>query len=566
MDKEKELRFYKILENLLNTLSSINGFNREIIRKSAIELCQLFDLTKGSTEFYLSPFHEKNSIGEVITDYNTGEKSRIIVERRIVTPSMTVIKGSLWIREDAPDLPQDEIDKIDMVLRVILSFISRQRLQRVVEQLGFYDDFGYPNLRSFKRYIEQLTEQNNIIGHTAIHFNLKHFTLINQEIGRKGGDLVMHNFFDHITRLVGDNGIVCRVGGDNFVSIFKTEILNDVLDALRGTTVEYSADNSNRILISASVGVYTIPENYDPEASENIMDKITSASHTAKNGGKESVVFFNEQMMQFKKQRMRIQQLFPDALENEEFHVFYQPKIDIQNGSLVGAEALCRWFRDGKVVPPAEFIPVLERNTDICRLDFYMLDHVCQNIRRWLDEGRNVVRISVNLSRKHMIDVDLLQHILEIINRHNVPHEFIEIELTETTTDIEFRDLKRVVSGLQQEGIYTSVDDFGIGYSSLNLIRDIPWNVLKIDRSFLPLDGENADSTRSVMFKSVVSMAKELGLECIAEGVETKKQVEIMLDNNCLIAQGFFFDKPLPLEEFEKRLSHKNYDIDFLKK
>ncbi len=165
-----------------------------------------------------------------------------------------------------------------------------------------------------------------------------------------------------------------------------------------------------------------------------------------------------------------------------------------------------------------------------------------------------------------MIDVDLLQHILEIINRHNVPHEFIEIELTETTTDVEFRDLKRIVSGLQQEGIYTSVDDFGMGYSSLNLIRDIPWNVLKIDRSFLPLDGENADSTRSVMFKSVVSMAKELGLECIAEGVETKKQVEVMLDNDCLIAQGFFFDKPLPLEEFEKRLSHKNYDIDFLKK
>ncbi len=359
MDNEREVKFYKILENLLNTLSDINGFDRDIIRQSAIGICQLFNLSKGKTEFYLSPSHERNGLGEIITDYDTGEKSRVIVERRIVTPSMTVIKGSLWIREDMPDLPQDEIEKIDMVLRVILSFISRQRLQRVVEQLGFYDDFGYPNLRSFHRYIDRLTEQNSIIGNTAIHFNLKHFTLINQEIGRKGGDLVMRNFFNHITELVGDNGIVCRIGGDNFAGLFKTEILSDVLAALRGTTVEYDARNSNRILISASVGVYTIPENYDPDASENIMDKITSASHTAKNGGKESVVFFNEQMMMYKKKRMRIQQLFPDALKNEEFDVFYQPKIDII--SLFHLLILSLYLKE---------IPIYAGSTSICSTTF----------------------------------------------------------------------------------------------------------------------------------------------------------------------------------------------------
>ena len=112
-----------------------------------------------------------------------------------------------------------------------------------------------------------------------------------------------------------------------------------------------------------------------------------------------------------------------------------------------------------------EFIPILEQNTDICQLDFYMLDHVCKDIRRWLDEGRKVVRVSVNLSRKHMMDVDLLEHIISIVDKYRVPHEYIEIELTETTTDVEFRDLKRVVSSLQQQGIYTSVDDFGMGYS-----------------------------------------------------------------------------------------------------
>ncbi|MBP5578737.1 MAG: EAL domain-containing protein, partial [Ruminococcus sp.] len=145
---------------------------------------------------------------------------------------------------------------------------------------------------------------------------------------------------------------------------------------------------------------------------------------------------------------------------------------------------------------------------------------------------------------------------------NNVPHEYIEIELTETTTDVEFRDLKRVVSSLQQKGIYTSVDDFGMGYSSLNLIRDIPWNVLKVDRSFLPMDAEGSESTRSVMFRYVVAMAKDLGLECVAEGVETSSQVKVLRDNNCVFAQGFLFDKPLPLDEFEQRMDKHFYKID----
>ena len=190
-----------------------------------------------------------------------------------------------------------------------------------------------------------------------------------------------------------------------------------------------------------------------------------------------------------------------------------------------------------------------------------MLDHVCRSIRRWLDEGRRVVRVSVNLSRKHMMDIDLLKHIIDIIDNNNVPHKYIEVELTETTTDVEFRDLKRVVSGLQRAGVSTSVDDFGMGYSSLNLIKEVPWNVLKIDRSFLPVEDDDDSSTRSVMFKYVVAMAKELGLECIAEGVETKSQVDVLKDNNCELAQGFFFDKPLPEKEFERRLDVHRYQL-----
>ena len=182
-----------------------------------------------------------------------------------------------------------------------------------------------------------------------------------------------------------------------------------------------------------------------------------------------------------------------------------------------------------------------------------MLDSVCQDLRRWLDAGQPVVRISVNLSRRHLTDPDLFEHILEIVDRHNVPHELIEIELTETTTDVEFKDLKRVVAALQASGISTSVDDFGVGYSSLNLIKQIPWDVLKLDKSILPQEGEDIERGNR-MFAHVIAMAHEIGLICVAEGVETEEQLDIMRQYGCRIAQGFLFDRPMPVDDFEARL------------
>ena len=214
-------------------------------------------------------------------------------------------------------------------------------------------------------------------------------------------------------------------------------------------------------------------------------------------------------------------------------------------------------MHEGRLIPPNEFIPVLERGYDICKLDFYMLEHVCKDIMRWLVQGREIVRVSVNLSRRHMNDPQLFEHIVGIVDRNRVPHEYIEIELTETTTDVEFKDLKRVVSQLQSVGINASVDDFGVGYSSLNLIKEIPWDVLKLDKSLLPR--EQKKERGSQMFRHIVAMAHEIGLKCVAEGVETTEQMQLLRDYGCNIAQGFFFDKPLPVGEFEKRLEKGVY-------
>ena len=192
------------------------------------------------------------------------------------------------------------------------------------------------------------------------------------------------------------------------------------------------------------------------------------------------------------------------------------------------------------------------------RSDFYMLDHVCRDLRKWLDAGFPVVRVSINFSRRHMMDPYLFRHIVEVIDAHEVPHKLVEIELTETTTDVEFRDLKRVVSQLQDAGIFVSVDDFGVGYSSLNLIKQIPWDVLKLDKSILPAKGEDQDRGDR-MFAHIIAMAHEIGLKCVAEGVETEEQLDVMKRYGCHIAQGFLFDRPLPVAEFEARLSSGSY-------
>ena len=170
------------------------------------------------------------------------------------------------------------------------------------------------------------------------------------------------------------------------------------------------------------------------------------------------------------------------------------------------------------------------------------------------------LRLTVDYAPRYRTEgLSLTESILEVVDRYRIPHELIEIELTETVTDVEFRDLKRVAGALQEAGIYTSVDDFGIGYSSLNLIREIPWNILKVDKNFLPVN-ENAEGERqNIMFRHVVSMAKEIGLICVAEGVETIGQVNILRKCGCDIAQGFYYDKPLPVKEFEERLDKHFY-------
>ena len=533
-------------------------FQLQTIYDTFAKLCALFELTSASVSFYKSEFDEQIGKRDEYIGYEAKAGGVPVVTMRKNALVGAVVIAEVCREADKPSLPDEELDVIKQIMFTALGFASLKRLQRIVASLTYDDENGFKNLRYFEHTLRQLDFDGMLVKMAAFHFNLRHFSLVNQEIGRGAADLVIRNHYDGLKELIGDSGALSRLGGDNFVGICDKSRIDRVIGYLTNTPVVYNA-SGERIIISASAGIFIIPEDFKMHNTGQVMDKIITSSQVAKTGGGSQIVFFNDRLAAGKEKMMHVQNLFPEALEKEEFKVFYQPKINVDTGDIVGAEALCRWFKGGTIIPPMDFIPVLESTNDICKLDFYMLDHVCKDIRRWLDEGRKIVRVSVNLSRKHMMNIDLIKKIIDTIDNNDVPHKYIEIELTETTTDVEFKDLNRVVSGLQHEGIYTSVDDFGIGYSSLNLIRAIPWNVLKIDKSFLPVDEDDQNSIRSIMFRHVVAMTNELGLECIAEGVETMEQVNVLRENGCAIAQGYYFDKPLPVADFENRLDSGNY-------
>lgn len=561
MNAERELQFYKLYEQLAMLTQTVNQKpDIPAIESLLNEISAMFRLSKGVTRFYRDPGAEDRDEGETMISYDTGVEGKPVHTVRFVTKLMSITTMTVYMSPDEEPLSDIELQRVDLTMRTALAFISRNRLQIIAEELAFFDDMGFRNIRSFFNYLNWKSRPGDFDGKAAINYNLRHFALINEEHGRACGDMVLHNHYSHLEQLIGEDGIISRLGGDSFVCICNQVDLPEILDYLNDTLVLIDK-NGATVRVSTCAGVFQVPDGYTVTVPNDIMGMIMQAYQVAKNGNQGNIVFYSDILMSDKERSRRIQRMFPDALRGGEFHVYYQPKVNTVTGEICGAEALCRWFHSGRIIAPMEFIPYLEETSEICSLDFHMLDQVCSHIRKWLDEGRKAVRVSVNLSRRHMTNPDLLKTIIDIINSHNVPHEYIEIELTETTTDVEFKDLRRVVEGLQQQNICTSVDDFGMGYSSLNLIRVVPWNVLKVDRVFLPLDGESKDSTRSVMFKYVVAMSKELGLECIVEGVETAAQLELLRENGCELAQGFLFDKPLPLDKFEQRLDMKKYKI-----
>ena len=240
-------------------------------------------------------------------------------------------------------------------------------------------------------------------------------------------------------------------------------------------------------------------------------------------------------------------------MDNEEFLVYYQPKYDPQTNELKGAEALIRWESpEYGFKGPGAFIPIFEKNGFITEIDHYMLRHVASDQKRWLDAGYNCVPVSVNISRAHFIEDDLAEQIRDAVDAIGTPHELIELELTESAFFDDKNALVSTIERLKEYGFTVSMDDFGSGYSSLNSLKDIPLDVLKLDAEFFRGDAD--DERREIVVAEAIKLAKCLNMRTVAEGVEVKEQVDFLADQGCDMIQGYYFAKPLPCNEYEQRI------------
>lgn len=453
----------------------------------------------------------------------------------------------------------EEREYVRLFMYILSAAKGRIRTNERLEHVMYHDmQTGFYNLNYGMRIIRRIEKLGRLSEYASFYLNVKGMSDVNASIGRRNGDKALRMYGKELENVIGPDEVFWRFGGDNFGAFILKKHVDDFLNIIKGRDIRYGIGPRDVVHMSAVAGVYMIDEKIDSHF--DVVDGASVAFPIAKFRDRMPYVYFDTRTMEIVERNRHIEVYFETAIKNEEFVVYYQPKVSLDDGKLIGAEALCRWQHGGELVPPVNFIPVLESSFRVCDLDFYMLEHMCRDIRMWIDKGMNVVPVSFNLSRKHLANPRLVKDIVSVIDFHEIPHNLITTEFTETVKENDMVRLENVVKGLKANGINTSVDDFGSGYSSITLIQKVSFDELKIDRDILHLTGEG-HKRRLILLRHIVSLANELGMDCIAEGVDSAEKIKLLKSLGCTRAQGFFFDEPLPKKVFDGRLLKMNYDM-----
>ncbi|MGN0642477.1 MAG: EAL domain-containing protein [Huintestinicola sp.] len=390
-----------------------------------------------------------------------------------------------------------------------------------------------------------------------VYTGFKRFNSINDEWGYSVGDEVLRKFAAYISATMFDDELFARISGDNFLMMLNYDnhdrLISRLDVAFHGMCVSLDKEYPN-ISSYLSSGIYVIGD--DDFSIVNCIDYANIARKSLKNAffnGNEFAVFDSEMSGRLSREKA-IEQSMLEALTNKEFKVFYQPKHSIKENRIGGAEALCRWQKsDGTMISPGEFIPVFENNGFIAELDFYVYRTVCADLREMLDSGIEPPLISVNVSRAHLKDPKFADKFCELVDRYEIPHKYIELELTETMFLENLDKMLGVIGSLRLRGFEISIDDFGSGYSSLNLIKTLPVDSLKIDSGFFK---KNVLMQKDkAVISAIFSLAAALDLHTIAEGIETEEQVKFVTECSCDMIQGYYYYKPMDFDSFRKLIT-----------
>lgn len=435
----------------------------------------------------------------------------------------------------------------------------RKNDKKLIYEMAYIDKItGVGNKNKFiADVIDILIKKNNRYALAVVE--ISNFEVINELFGVEKGNDILRYTADVIKYNMFEDETFGRASAGRFNLLIKYDDDAGVrtrLEMIMDDICEYkTSDENSKCAVISCCGVYVIKDEdiYDSynEMEFNISHIIGRAKFALLEVSGKHInccSFYNDEI----RSQFIYESDMEYALKNNEFVVYIQPKYDIKDHSLTGGEALIRWNHHEKgFLPPDKFVPIFEKNGFIVDLDMYVFETVCKMQRKWLDMGVKPVRISVNQSRIHLFKRDYVDNLKSILDKYDVPAELIELEITETVAYESMDVISEVLKRLHDIGFKISMDDFGSGYSSLNMLKNLDVDVLKIDKGFFE---ETANTKRGQdIIESIIDMASKLGIETVAEGVETIEQVELLQGNGCDVAQGYFYAMPMPIEEYEEK-------------
>ncbi|MBY4678432.1 sensor domain-containing protein [Marinobacterium arenosum] len=481
--------------------------------------------------------------------------------------------GELYI--PAPDGNQqlcwaqiNAVPSSDNDTRYVAVFSNQHHeLPESIYQLSHYDLITkLPNrfefIEQLSREIDACREHRSTLA--VITVDLDNFKGINESYGLSGGDMVLQMVSQRLSRLLGElpnalirHALAARIGGDEFAVMLSftrrisPEQVSQTGEQLKSRLLEPMALGEDELIVTPCLGISLYPD--DAGNADALLNRASKALSIAKRNGPNSIAFYAADMNRQVSDQLKLQTQLRYALERSEFELFFQPKVELSGQQVVGAEALLRWNHPERgIVPPGMFIEILETSDLIYPVGHWVLEQAFRTVQQW-HQQQQPCQLAVNISPKQLLHRDFLNDVERLMQRYPIPPQLIELEVTEALLLSDVRQAGRILNALKQLGFIITLDDFGTGYSSLNYITHLPFDVLKIDRSFV--DGLPNEKRSVAVVSAVLALAQSLDLQVVAEGIEEPHQQQALLDLHCALGQGYLFSRPLPQAEFEQYLA-----------
>ncbi|WP_423409394.1 EAL domain-containing protein [Heyndrickxia sp. MSNUG] len=492
----------------------------------------------------------------------------------IKTRELTIdenFEEKLWFEFKATQMDGKEID-VEMSAMPILyegrmaeqivgrDLTQRKKAEKTIKYMAYYDVLtGLPNRNMVRKHLNAALK-NGDQELAVLFLDLDRFKIINDTKGHRVGDLLLKVVASRLKNAVQGQGLVSRQGGDEFIILLKGLNKAQVIEVAERILGEFSEGihvENQEFFVTPSIGISMAP--VDGQDEETLIKHADTAMYLAKERGKNNFQFYTNQLHGLSSRKMELENGLRKALEQDQLVLHYQPQVNLETGKIIGVEALVRWQHpENGIISPGEFIPLAEETGLIVPLGKWVLQKASAQNKEWHDKGYSSIPISVNISVRQLQEDRFIDTVKQILDQTGLDPSYLDLEITESIMQ-NSENTAMILNQLKELGVTLAIDDFGTGYSSLSLLKHLPIDKIKIDKSFV--DDIIYHANQGAMVKTIIDMGHNLQFDVIAEGVEEQEQVAFLLRNGCMIGQGYHFSRPLPPEEMEDLLK-KNMDLE----